>query len=192
MHKTFTCCLVLSFALVAGPLSGDDKQVDSKPEPNAGPKAKADAKPESIDPQQVAKWIAGLDAEEFEDRQDAVTALVKAGGGIIDRVEQAARGKSLEMSYRAIIVLRELALSLDDSASREAEEALRRLSQPGGTGGAAQLVRQFAGPALLALTQQKYQRAMNVIQKNGGRFTVGVYGKRLDNAGYSYHASCLR
>jgi len=29
-------------------------------------------------------------------------------------------------------------------------------------------------------SQQKYDRALKIIKKNGGRFTVGVYGKRLD------------
>jgi hypothetical protein len=153
-----------------------------KPE-SKNPEAKTSATQPKAAPatdQQIKAWIAALNSDQFAVRQQAVSNLVGAGPRAIPAIELAAKGGSLEVSYRSVYVLREMALSLDEKTTLQAEQALERLSEPGKKENPGHLVKEFAGPAIKALTQQKHDRAVKLIKESGGRFDSGVYGKRLD------------
>lgn len=192
MKYTFTSYLMILAAGLfvtitsAGFAAESEKKPDGKspvaPAATAPKGAKAQPKaqiaPATV--QQIKTWVAALNSDQFADRQRAVTDLVNAGRKAIPAIELAAKGSSLEVSYRAVYVLREMALSLDEQTTLAAEQALQRLSESKPQEEPDHLVKEFAGPAIKALTQQKYDRAVKIIKENGGRFYSGRFGKRLD------------
>ena len=79
--------------------------------------------------EQIGQWIRDLDSDNFNDRQDASTKLVEAGKAAIGPVAEAAGGDSLEVSTRAIAVLKSLHGVDDKGTSQAAEEALKKLTK---------------------------------------------------------------
>lgn len=80
--------------------------------------------------EQTRRWIGQLDAEHFVDREVATERLIKAGPVVIDAVQAAAQEGNLEVTTRAVYILRELALSPDDAVADAAHAALERVAAP--------------------------------------------------------------
>ena len=73
-------------------------------------------------------WIEQLGASRFAIREQAADRLTQAGTAAIGRLAQRASGGDIETSFRALEVLREMALR-DSGDAEEAEQALRSLAE---------------------------------------------------------------
>jgi hypothetical protein len=81
---------------------------------------------DTVSPEAVAQWVADLDSNEFEVREQAQNELTAAGPLALNEVAQAAGAGSLESSTRAINIL----LGWSDSPDRQMRvAALERLSE---------------------------------------------------------------
>lgn len=83
-------------------------------EPVAKPANQADDNPAD-----VAGWIAQLDSDDYGKREQATRRLAEAGASAIPGLIEAATGASLEVTVRAVDILRELA-SVDDVVTEDA------------------------------------------------------------------------
>jgi WD40 repeat protein len=93
---------------------------------------KPEAAPEA---KQVAKWIADLDAEAFQEREDATEALVRAGAAAEDAVRKALGGKpSAEARQRLEFIVSKMSGSLgpnmEDVRATRAVEVLEKIGTP--------------------------------------------------------------
>jgi hypothetical protein len=79
--------------------------------------------------EQIQKWIADLDSQRYQAREDATAGLLQGGYDAVGPVGQAAAEGGLEVAIRAVYVLREAALSEDARTAEAAERALQELSQ---------------------------------------------------------------
>ncbi len=87
------------------------------------------------DGKQVAKWIADLDAEAFQDREDATEALVRAGAAAESAVKKALDNKpSAEAKQRLEFVLSKLSgnlgPNLEEVRATRAVEVLEKIGTP--------------------------------------------------------------
>jgi len=79
---------------------------------------------------EIGQWIKDLDSDAFATRQTAAEMLYQAGGKpAIAPLEQAAGGKSLEVTMQSINVLRRHLQSADKDTQQAAKDALERLSK---------------------------------------------------------------
>ena len=92
-------------------------------EPVAAPDAAGETSEASIQ-----KWIADLDSGDFKVREQATRALLEQGADAIEAVAKAATGESLEVTSRAIDILRQLMQREDAETSAAAKKALERLA----------------------------------------------------------------
>jgi hypothetical protein len=100
----------------------------------AGSARSEDAAPQAIQAEQptreqIQKWIADLDSQRYQAREDATAGLLRGGYDAVGPVAQAAEEGGLEVAIRAVYVLRETALSEDPKTAEAAERALHDLSQ---------------------------------------------------------------
>src|SRR5262249_29846193 len=75
----------------------------------------------------IQEWITQLDDDRFAVREEATQNLIKAGKAAIDTVAKAAAGDQLEVTYRSVHILRELAGSKDAATVAAAKAALTQL-----------------------------------------------------------------
>ena len=80
-------------------------------------------------PAEIRQWVKDLDSDTFAARQTAAQMLFQAGKVAIGPVEQAATGKSLEVTMQAVDILRRLAQSADKPTHEAAKDALQRLAK---------------------------------------------------------------
>lgn len=76
----------------------------------------------------LGRLVQELDADNFATRQQASRKLFEAGAPAIQPLAMGARGRSLEVTERAILVLRKLSLSADDGLAEAARESLAGLA----------------------------------------------------------------
>lgn len=82
-----------------------------------------------VDAKQVEQWVADLDSDEFQARENATDKLIKAGAPAVPAVEKATSSKSFEQSSRAMRILDQMARSKKDADMLAANAALARLSK---------------------------------------------------------------
>jgi hypothetical protein len=78
---------------------------------------------------EIWQWIKDLDSDAFATRQTAAEMLYQAGKPVIAALEQAAGGKSLEVTMQSVNVLRRQLQSADNETKQAAKDALERLSK---------------------------------------------------------------
>ncbi len=98
-----------------------------------GPGALGDDPPsvatESASEEQIAQWIADLDAAEFSQRQDATIALRRQGPAVFPQLVEAAQGTSRERSARAVQIIEFHYRNGSDQAKQQAKQALETIAQ---------------------------------------------------------------
>ncbi len=99
-------------------------QRPGSPSPNQPQAAAVDAPT----PEAVSIWIEALGAAEFAVREDATERLSSAGLAAIDALKRAAEGPDLEVSSRAIQVLRMMYTEAGDEAFDAVDAALFQLT----------------------------------------------------------------
>ena len=93
---------------------------------------------------QIQHWVRQLDSNRFIDRELATENLIEVGMAAIGPVSEAAQGNSLEVATRAILVLRESALSADSRTESAATESLQHLAARNGTAASRRALRALA------------------------------------------------
>jgi hypothetical protein len=73
---------------------------------------------------QIARWVQQLDDDSFEARDDATRLLIAAGAPAVAPISQVLANANLEVTMRAVHVLRQLALSGDMEAQERGLSAL--------------------------------------------------------------------
>jgi len=112
----------VALVILAGPVGAEDAaKTDEKPPAKVAP-AKAT-------PKQIAQWVKDLGADKYDTREEAVKKLAAAGKPVIAPVAKAAKGKALEVSTRAVAVLKKLLASEDAETKAAARAALEELSK---------------------------------------------------------------
>jgi hypothetical protein len=122
------------------------------------------AAPAAASPEQLDRWIADLNADQFLIREAAVRNLIAAGEPAVVRLKEALPKGSLEMVIRGVHVLRELALSEELDAESSAVLALEQLAAVKLTAAA-----QRAQVALTGLAEVRQSRATDELQRLGAR-----------------------
>jgi len=82
-----------------------------------------------VAPEALEKWVGELDSDNFDARQEATRRIVAAGKQAIPYAVKAAQGHSIEVSSRAVGVLKKLLQSEDKPTQAAATEALKGLSK---------------------------------------------------------------
>ena len=118
------------------------------------------------EPEQVARWIRGLRADQFLARETATLKLIEAGTPVIDPLVKALPRSNAEVTARIIHILRRLALSeawtIDDPALQALQEIAKQEGTPAG---------RRASSTLLKLSEFREQRALQEIIKLGGNWS---------------------
>ena len=148
-----------SFCLAALILAGSGG-IARADEPAAAPKPKPTS-------QQIAAWIAALDADEFHDRETAMLQLLEAGPSVLTALRPVLTGGSLEATSRAFFVVRQLGLSDSDEAQEQAAQLLADLASRA----EAPALARRASAALAELTQQRSDRALTELENLGAKVT---------------------
>lgn len=78
---------------------------------------------------QITEWIKLLDADKFEERQQAASRLLEAGPAAASALAQAAESGSLEVTVRAFDILRTLYQSERAEHQEAARQVLQRLAE---------------------------------------------------------------
>jgi len=112
---------VLAAALLAASCWAPAQTKEAKPAPTTAPAGK-------ITPEMIREWVKDMDHDSFTVRDKAVKELIRAGKATIPPVSEAAKGKSLEVTNRAIEVLKTLLASKDSETSKSARSALEKLA----------------------------------------------------------------
>lgn len=120
--------------------------------------AAADASSENID-----RWVQQLSADRFAERESATFQLIEAGVPAIEPVLVAIGGDDPEASQRGLQVLRQLALSDDETTEDAARTALEKIA-----GDAASRARTRAKQTLEGLNEMRQDRAIAAIRRLGG------------------------
>jgi hypothetical protein len=107
--------VVLVVALLAGPSAAD--QIE-------GTSDATTVDDQAASPEQLEKWLAGLDSDFYAEREQATDALLAAGGVAVPYLKRAAHGDSLEAADRAVWVLQQFAETADQVVQLAALEAL--------------------------------------------------------------------
>jgi hypothetical protein len=127
----------------------------------------ADSAPPSR--QQIDGWIAELASDTFIVREDATAALIAAGPAAIEPLAEALLRADLETATRGIFVLRELALSGDESGEDAARQALEAVSASKAKAAASQ-----ATATLARLDEVRQKRAMDALERLGAEVEYAV------------------
>lgn len=85
--------------------------------------------PAPVDAGRIAGWIEQLAADQFSQREAATRSLAGAGEAAIGPLGEAIRRGDLEVSSRAVEILRELLAGEDTGAAAAAEQALEVLAE---------------------------------------------------------------
>lgn len=115
-------------------------------------------------PEQIAAWIAGLNADEYGVREEATGRLVAAGAPAIGPVAQAVAAGNWELATRGVFILQELAVCSDAATEQEALTALEKIA-----GTQRSVAARRAVEALAKLDQLRQQRALEVFRRLGAK-----------------------
>lgn len=118
VQRWWTWC-GLAGILLSGLLAGSAALGDDPPSATAG----------SASEEQIARWIADLDAAEFSQRQDATIALRRQGPAVFPRLVEAAQGTSRERSARAVQIIEFHYRNGSDQAKQQAKQALETIAE---------------------------------------------------------------
>lgn len=118
------CCWSLGMAGLLCSASARSAEDKPKDEPAGSQAAGTDKTPS---PEDIAKLVQQLDADQFGQREAAVDRLAAIGKAAIPAVTEVALGESLEASTRAVDVLRRLFESSDEPTKAAAKEALEKV-----------------------------------------------------------------
>lgn len=77
----------------------------------------------------VAKWIADLDSNQFSSRDNATRRLIEMGANVTRPLASAAKSGSRERTQRTLHILRQLGYSAETTNETAARVALRELSE---------------------------------------------------------------
>ena len=122
----------------------------------------------------LARWIADLDSDVFDNRENATLKLVEAGQGAVEPVKKVLQSSgSLEVTTRGLHVLKELGLSIDLETQEAAREALDQLSrEPTSVG-------RRAGAAIALLNEQRSAQTIAALEKLGAIVNKTEYAGEL-------------
>ena len=81
--------------------------------------------------ERIGRWVRDMDDDSSRVRDQAVANLTRAGKAAVGPVAEAAKGKSLEVTFRAMTVLRALLASKDAAVKSTAKSALKKLAAGG-------------------------------------------------------------
>lgn len=123
---------------------------------------------------QVARWIAELDSDSFDSRENASERLVKAGLPAVSPLKEALTAStSLEVTTRAFHILRELGLSTDLDTQDAARTALEELSRDPTSVG------RRAESAIAWLNEQRASQTIEALQKLGAIVSTTQYAREF-------------
>jgi len=151
--------LVAALATAAAPL-------DAQPPAVANPGAQNPG----TDRQQIASWVADLDANSFNRRDEASLKLIQAGVAAVQPVLDAIQQGSPEVVLRGVHVLLEIAVVSDDDEQPQARQALQKIVQDSNRSAARR-----ADLALRSLDETRARRAADFLTSKGARITEGKY-----------------
>jgi hypothetical protein len=117
---------------------------------------------------EIEQWIQHLDSNEFIRRKVATQNLIKAGRPAIAPLAKVLRKSNLEVTTRAIHALRELALHGDEETELKARQALENVAKTRPTAAS-----RLASDAIIALNEQRQQRAIDRLRKLGAKIGFG-------------------
>lgn len=159
---------------------------DDKPDPASDAASEAETKPTSDedpadepDPAALAERIdralALLDDDSFHKREAATNFLADAGSAAVEPVMHAALRGSAEASWRAVEILRRLAITRDMATERAAERALVTLqsSDRRSVADRARAVRE-------KLQADRHERAVEMLSKLGAEINPNIGSIKLD------------
>ncbi len=118
VQRWWTWC-GLAGVLLSGLMIGPGALGDDPPSATEG----------SASEEQIAEWIADLDAAEFSQRQDATIALRRQGPAVFPQLVEAARGTSRERSARAVQIIEFHYRNGSDQAKQQAKRALETIAE---------------------------------------------------------------
>ena len=122
----------------------------------------AEPETQSATAQEVRKWVRNLNSDRFIEREVATAKLIEAGAQSVAPLVSALTENNLEVTTRAVYVLRELALSLDPKAESAARAALKKMAEPRVTAAARR-----ARETLVTLDILRQDRALAELKKLG-------------------------
>lgn len=115
------------------------------------------------DDNQIQTWIAQLDSDTFDQREQATRQLIDAGVSAIGDVAEAAASDSFEVSWRAGNILQQIGLNGDEATLKSVVAVMQKLESSG--------VKSLgkSREELFARWQQvRHDRAANKIRQLGG------------------------
>jgi hypothetical protein len=118
-------------------------------------------------PEEVRHWVRDLNSDSFIEREVATKKLIDAGVDSIEPLLAALPENNLEVTTRAIYVLRELALSNDPEAEEAARKTLEETARPRGTSAARR-----ARETLERLDRIREERALEELKRLGAIITA--------------------
>ena len=89
----------------------------------------AQDEPASGEKEAIAKLIAQLDSEQFQQREEAARELQKIGVPAIEALTSAVEAGSIETKFRSLGILKELFASENAATKQAATKALKRLAE---------------------------------------------------------------
>jgi hypothetical protein len=128
---------------------------------------------------EIAQWIRQLDADEFSAREAAQAKLAAAGKAAVAELAKAAVGDSLEVTVRAIDVLKKLYQSSDQATRDAAKEALEKMAKsdrPAAARRAEQILKPAPKPTDPNMGGLFFGGGMGVVQGNIQVMAVGGGG----------------
>jgi hypothetical protein len=115
-------------------------------------------------PENVAKWIQELNADEFLIREYATEYLVQGGAAAIEPLVAALRDQQWEVNTRVVYVLQQMALSGDPDVEEAARRGLLQVSRSNVRSAA-----QRAHATLASIDEVRQQRAMAELVRLGAK-----------------------
>jgi hypothetical protein len=127
---------------------------------------------------ELARLVAELRSELFEQREAATRSLVAFGPAAIEPLVKAAEGANLELALRSIHVLHSMCLSSDDATWQAAEEALRMMAN-----GTAEVASRCAQDILSTMPSSALARlrSMGAHITDGASITIGETWRGKDD-----------
>jgi PDZ domain-containing protein len=128
-------------------------------------------------PELIARWIAELDSDVFDNRENATLKLVDAGAGAVEPIKKTLQTSgSLEVTTRAFHVLRQLGLSAELDVQEAARSALEELArEPTSVG-------RRAEAAIALLNEQRSTQTIEALEKLGAIINKTDYDSVLGAA----------
>lgn len=134
--------------------------------------------PAAATPDQIAKLVSQLDSDVFFEREMATVNLVKAGAAAVEPVADLLEEKSLEVTLRAIHILKSLAMCGDEQAETLAVERLERATQL-----RRPLTARRIELAIAGIGNERQARTIEILQRLGAKFsaTTTPFGVQVDD-----------